>query len=373
MQSIQHFQPDGRSFGADMIGRWRRPRYPSPPRSRGFPVLADERSRHQAPKVRCFGNQGVADRRLAGEPAYHQHVLIWMETKKSGSRSADDRRDLKNCFFIQFLCRLMPSTGFVVYPMSPITRHLTQPLPSAIAAAIWRGSDVSHTLGQVITSGWPALDRELPGGGWPCGSLSELLSPQAAALEWRLLGSALSQVVAKGGTILLVGPPKMPYLPGLQHIGVEARHLVWVQAETATERLWAAEQLIQADTQGAILIWLPQARPEQLRRLQSHAQGSRSLLFAIRPEIARYEASPASLRVLARCGLDWTLHVQILKRRGPAHADELSLLSIPGGLDSVLTSRVRKPSDLLASHSGAAHALGRAAITLPSRRLVAAA
>ena len=99
MQSIQHFQPDGRSFGADMIGRWRRPRYPSPPRSRGFPVLADERSRHQAPKVRCFGNQGVADRRLAGEPAYHQHVLIWMETKKSGSRSADDRRDLKKLFF----------------------------------------------------------------------------------------------------------------------------------------------------------------------------------------------------------------------------------------------------------------------------------
>ena len=84
MQSIQHFQPDGGSFGADMIGRWRRPRYPSPPRSRGFAVRADKRSRHQAPKMRCFGNQGVADRRLAGEPAYHGHVLILMETKKIG-------------------------------------------------------------------------------------------------------------------------------------------------------------------------------------------------------------------------------------------------------------------------------------------------
>ncbi|WP_031407999.1 translesion DNA synthesis-associated protein ImuA [Thiomonas sp. FB-Cd] len=257
--------------------------------------------------------------------------------------------------------------------MSAITRHLTQPLPSAVAAAIWRGSDVGQPFGQVIKSGWLTLDRELPGGGWPCGSLSELLSPQATVLEWRLLGTALSQVVAKGGSILLVGPPKMPYLPGLQHIGVEARHLVWVQAETSTERLWAAEQLIQADTQGAILIWLPQARPEQLRRLQSHAQGGRALLFAIRPEIARHEASPASLRVLARCGPDWALHVQILKRRGPAHAGELSLLSIPGGLRSVLTSRARKPSNLLPSHSGAAHAVGRVAIALPSRRLVAAA
>ena len=58
MQSIQHLQPrhklylppDVSSFGADIIGRWRRPRYPSPPRNRGFAKRADERSHHQAPK-----------------------------------------------------------------------------------------------------------------------------------------------------------------------------------------------------------------------------------------------------------------------------------------------------------------------------------
>lgn len=251
--------------------------------------------------------------------------------------------------------------------MSALPSPFAQPLPSAVAAAVWRGSDICQAAGPVVGSGWDALDRELPGGGWPCGGLSEVLSPQVAVLEWRLLGPALRQVVAEGGSVLLVGPPKPPYLPGLQHFGIESRHLVWVQAETPAERLWATEQLLQADAAGAILAWLPQARPEQLRRLQSHAQDGRALLFAMRPESARMEASPAALRVLARFGLDWTLQIQVLKRRGPAHAETLSLPSVPGGLESVLSSRVRTPSRLSPPSSGAAHALGRVATPLSSR------
>ena len=75
-------------------------------------------------------------------------------------------------------------------------------------------------------------------------------------------------VVAGGDQVVVVGPPRHPHLPGLLHEGLDERHLVWIQADLPAERLWATEQLIKANAAGAIVAWLPQARQEQLRRLQ---------------------------------------------------------------------------------------------------------
>ena len=246
---------------------------------------------------------------------------------------------------------------------------LTLDLPSAVAAAVWRGDDIAAPSGAVVSSGWAGLDAELPGGGWPCGSLSEVLSPQPSLLEWRLLGPALRHVVADGGSVVVVGPPKPPYMPGLQAIGLAVRQFLWVQAETPAQRLWASEQLVQADVAGAILAWLPHVRPEQLRRLQSRLSGGRVLLFALRPEGVRSEASPAALRVLARAGGDWTLRVQVLKRRGPAHENELMLPAVPPSLEPVLSRRSRLPSSPLPLPAGTRHAVVRPA---PVRRVPAA-
>lgn len=249
--------------------------------------------------------------------------------------------------------------------------HPPRPLPPAVVSAVWRGSDLGTAVSAVVASGWVELDHELPGGGWPCGSLTEVLSPQTSLLEWRLLGPALRRVVADGGQVLLVAPPKPPFVPGLQHLGLGARHLVWVQADAPSERLWVTEQLIKAHSPGAILTWLPQARPEQLRRLQAHAQGSQSLVMLFRPDFAQHEASPAPLRVQASAVPDWALRVQVLKRRGPAHETPLLLPSVPGGLQAVLTPRVQTPGLLVSgvpsTPQGAAHAVGRTPTVRPSR------
>ena len=90
-------------------------------------------------------------------------------------------------------------------------------LPAALAGAVWPGA-APDALGALrrrgVSSGWHELDGELPAGGWPRGELSEILSPRPATLEWRLLGPALRGVAAAGGSVLLVGPPQPPYLPG---------------------------------------------------------------------------------------------------------------------------------------------------------------
>lgn len=211
---------------------------------------------------------------------------------------------------------------------------------------LWRANEFGSSIGPTVSTGFAGLDAELPGGGWPCGVLTELLSPQATVLEWRLLGSALRVLNAQQRTVVVIGPPKHPHLPGLRHEGIDEAHLIWIQASTPAERLWASEQLIKANACGAVIAWLPQARPEQIRRLQVCAQASDGLNFLVRPETARFEASASPLRVHATYGLDWQLRVQLLKRKGPAHDEVLTLPSVPGGLERVLTPRLRWPSRL---------------------------
>jgi len=250
-------------------------------------------------------------------------------------------------------------------PPPPLTTVPTaaqsRALPAAVKAAIWRGDELGHTASKVSSSGWSELDAELPGGGWPLQSVTEVLAAQPSVLEWRLLGPALRLVVAGGGQVVVIGPPRHPHLPGLLHEGLDERQLVWIQAERPAERLWVTEQLIKSNAAGAIVSWLPQARQEQLRRLQVCSQACEALVFLCRPEAARHEASAAPLRVHASVGLDWELKVNVFKRRGPVHDGTLVLPSVPGGLTSVLTPRLRKPSRLISRE--ASHVVGSPVVT----------
>jgi protein ImuA len=249
-------------------------------------------------------------------------------------------------------------------PLKPILRP--GELPASVEAALWRGDQLGSTVTKVVATGFAALDAELPGGGWPARSLTELLQPQPTVLEWRLLAPAMRQVVARGDDIIVVGPPKHPHLPGLRDEGIDERRLVWIQAATPSERLWVTEQLVKANAAGMLVAWLPQARQEQIRRLQVCAQGCDCPVVLCRPAAAQNEPSAAPLRLQVAFGPDWELQVRLLKRKGSAHEGVLHLPSIPRGLAPLITPRLSKPSDLLAGRKPRvpagepSHALGSA-------------
>jgi protein ImuA len=104
--------------------------------------------------------------------------------------------------------------------------------------------------------------------------------------------------------------------------------------------------LVKTNSCGAVVAWLAQARAEQIRRLQVCAQNCEGLVFLCRPEAARHESSAAPLRVHAGFALDWELRLQILKRRGPSLDAPIVLPSMPGGLASIITPRLLRPSQL---------------------------
>lgn len=243
----------------------------------------------------------------------------------------------------------LSAQGFAHPSRSRARRSQPGELPPEVEQAIWRGCDLGAQAGQVVSSGFAGLDAELPGGGWPCQAISEVLSPQPSVLEWRVIGPALGGIVTAGGKVVVVGPPKTPHVPGLHHCGIDEKHLVWVQADTPAERLWCTEQFVKSGACGALVAWLPQARPEQIRRLQVCAQACVGPVFLFRPAAAQHEASAASLRIMATFGLDWEILVHVLKRRGPTHEGMVRLRSVPGGLESVLTPRLQAPSRLIAA------------------------
>lgn len=234
------------------------------------------------------------------------------------------------------------------------------PLDDArLQGRLWRGSSLGSATAPVLPSGFPALDAELPGGGWPLQAVTELLMPQFGALEWRLLAPALqSWWAAQAGpaappgrraraaapalrSLLLVNPPHAPHLPGLRALGLPPSALIWVKAATPAQQLWAAEQAIKSRV--AVLAWLPEARPEQIRRLQVGALGSDAPAFLMRPEPAGQQSSAAPLRLIVQPGADWQLALRLLKRRGPAHEGWLMLPAVPGAIDPLLTAARRQP------------------------------
>ena len=223
-------------------------------------------------------------------------------------------------------------------------------LPELAGKAMWRGDELgSSTQREVVSTGFDLLNAQLPGGGWPCRSLTEVLQPQPSLCEWRLLGPCLKRIADAGGHVILVSPPKHPHVPGLLQHGLQAHQIVWLDARTPAERLWTTEQLIKSNPAGAVLSWLPQARQEQLRRLQVHAQSCDSPVFLFRPATCQQDASPAPLRLHVDLGADWQLDVKVFKRRGPPQEEALSLFSIPDSLLGVLTPRLRQPSQLPAT------------------------
>lgn len=265
----------------------------------------------------------------------------------------------------------IPGTGRP--PLAPACANATagRGLPTQVQAALWRGNQLAAQAEAVVPSGWPGLDAQLPGAGWPCRSICELLSAQPGVVEWRLLCPALRQMTRGGAQVVVIGPPRQPYLPGLVQQGLDERRFVWIQAEAPAERLWATEQLIKSDASQAVVAWLPQARPEQLRRLQVCAQSSAGLVFVCRPQAAQHEASAAPLRVHATFGLDWELQLRILKRRGPAFDGTLHLPSVPAGMASLLTPRLRRPSRLIHPEV-LPDVVGRTAVPTALRRHAAA-
>ena len=204
---------------------------------------------------------------------------------------------------------------------------------SALAAvlahpAVWRGNALGSVATPSAPTGFPALDAELPGGGWPVAALAEILPRHEGIGELRLLGHALADLSARGRWLAWIAPPYLPYAPALAAAGIDLARLIVIRTRSPRETLWAVEQALRSNSCGAVLAWPEKIAWPELRRLQLAAEGTQALAFLFRPPRAAGESSPAALRLgLDTCEGD--LAVRILKRRGAVLGQPLRLRPAP--------------------------------------------
>ena len=207
--------------------------------------------------------------------------------------------------------------------------------------ALWRGSDLARVAAPSLPTGFPGLDAELPGGGWPAGALTEILPAHEGIGELRLFGPALAALTAGGKWLAWIAPPHRPYAPALAAAGIDLARMFIVKTKSDRETLWAVEQALASRACGAVLAWPAAASYPELRRLQLAAEGSRGLAVLFRSQKAAAESSPAALRV-ALDTANGGLALRILKRRG-APLDRAVLLP-PAPLASRRPALVRPPA-----------------------------
>lgn len=244
-----------------------------------------------------------------------------------------------------------------------------------------QGTDLQAKAQQSsVCSGHPALNAQLPGGGWPTGCLTELLVRGLGAGELRLLAPALRRLAQAGKKILMLAPPQMPYAPALAALGLPTEQFIVIRATQSADRLWAIEQSLKAQGFGALLAWAPQqTTAQQIRRFQLAARLATGPVFLFRPLSEQHQASAAPLRLALLPRAYPGLGVHIIKRRGPVQLDPILInLPVPGRVMQQVNanppanpqvphnSTAVVPSLSTSQIKGLPHALDRLSISNPS-------
>lgn len=196
-------------------------------------------------------------------------------------------------------------------------------------AGVWR-ADAWSAPARACSSGHPALDAQLPGGGWPAGGLVELLSTQPGLHEGSLLAPHWADVcraepAARLAWVVLRHNPWRAHAPGLARLGLSPQRLLCLRPATEADAAWAVEQMLHSAGVNAIWWLTRHAQSQHLRRLQWAAQARGIPLFVSRPLACRQDPSPAPLRLHLQAAPEQALRVRILKRQGPRHERALDL------------------------------------------------
>jgi hypothetical protein len=206
-----------------------------------------------------------------------------------------------------------------------MTQRVADPtIREQLAQLCLRGAWRGDAAWRVQPSGYPELDAHLPGGGWPIGSIAELMPELAGIGELRLVTPALVALARAGRYIACIAPPLLPYAPALAGAGLPLERVLIIRTHDLKESLWAAEQALRCPLFGAVLGWPASITDRNVRRLQLAAEAGGSLGILYRPPEAARELSPAALRLRLSPLVDGLL-VEVQKARGGRAGGKLRL------------------------------------------------
>lgn len=183
--------------------------------------------------------------------------------------------------------------------------------PKLDIPGVWTGE---RRLAAVRTqhTGFRELDAALQGG-WPSGSLVQIVSPQAG-LGFSLIVPLLAEMTRARRYVALIGTPFVPYAPALSSRNIDLAFLCWLQPATVEEALWAMEQATRSGLFACVAYWGQPIDGTSERRLQLAADTGDAIAFHF-ADCLRDSHSYAAVR-LAVTPSDDGLELEVLKCRG---------------------------------------------------------
>ena len=185
--------------------------------------------------------------------------------------------------------------------------------PEAIHPALWRASQVLKPKLAGLDTGFAQLSQQLPGQGWPLGTLIDFALQQSGIGELQLLKHALLH--KQKHPIALISPPLIPNIMTWQQWGGKTAQLYTINTSNMADALWSCEKMLKQGCFGAVVLWQEHIHIRSLRRLHIAAKHHDTLFIVMRSLLSLKQHSPASLRLQLTPkpkGLD----IHIIKRLG---------------------------------------------------------
>lgn len=213
---------------------------------------------------------------------------------------------------------------------------------------IWRIGQMPATLRPGISTGYAALDAELPENGWPEGNVTELLCDGSGVGEVHLVTPAIREATGKGRGVVVVQAPHLPFPPAWRARGLDLARIIFVRVEEDSI-LWAAEQAARSGACGVVLVWSPKSIDyASIRRLQLASEAGNAITLLNRPVRAANAPSPAPLRLIMRGHLG-KLAITLIKRRGALQTTEVMLPIFPEHWQSEYVEQVAAHTQMQSS------------------------
>lgn len=165
------------------------------------------------------------------------------------------------------------------------------------------------------STGLRELDRQLPKGGWPIGTVTELLPSHAGIGEFSLLIPTIARLTQAGRKVVLMDSPHLPEIESLSEQGVRLRQVTLLRS-TEEACFWAIEQKLQSGSVSLLVAWSEHWSERQIRRLQKAAAIGKCIAMLYHLGGSPKHTSPAVLRLALRPGTDGLLDIEIVKPRG---------------------------------------------------------
>lgn len=229
----------------------------------------------------------------------------------------------------------------------PAQRQLVDALQRKIDRLEVRARGASEADGgelpEVVSSGWPGLDRIFSGRGFRRGTLVEWIAACPASGAETLALVAAREACGGQRVLVVLDQEGEFYPPAAARAGIDLDRLIVVRIPAAADLLWALDQTLRCPAVAATLAWVRKLDGRSFRRMQLAAEEGGGLGLLLRPAYAESEPSWAEvrLRVTPLPAPDShtcrQLEVELLRCRGLATARKVmvEVLDAPDPLHSV--------------------------------------